>query len=502
MFLKKWVMGLVFSLPFIVHAEVVLPPIFSSNMVLQREIEVPIWGTASPDEKITVTFMTQEKSTKADSQGKWMVKLDSLTVDFLEHDLVVEGSLNTIRLTNIMIGDVWICGGQSNMQMSIDRPLHDHYDPSVVVSDFTNIRIKMTHNYQPVNQSDMVMDWHEPTPETIAYFSLVGFFFGKELNQNLGIPIGLIEAARGGTGISKWLTPEGAAEDEFFNESPEQYLLHIAPTIPFAIKGIIWYQGENDSRSAQQRRHYGRRLKTLINGWREKWGQGNFPFYSVQLPGIKRNNFDTKEVREGQRLSLSLENTGIAVTIDLSLAVHPSRIDYDLHPSNKEGISKRLALLALGEAYNQDIVHMGPMYESMSVNGNELTLKFSNTGSKLLVRDDDYSEFKIAGEDDIWQQATGRVEGDHIILSNGEVDFPTKATYAWSDYPVPSLFNEDSIAGSPFNTSSDNQLPSNVFGCGDERYKEYSKSVTVDDPTRCIELNSSSLILSADDPGN
>ena len=199
---------------------------------------------------------------------------------------------------------------------------------------------------------------------------------------------------------------------------------------------------------------------------------------------------------------MSLENTGIAVTIDLSLAVHPSRIDYDLHPSNKEGISKRLALLALGEAYNQDIVHMGPMYESMSVNGNELTLKFSNTGSKLVVRDDDYSEFKIAGDDDIWQQATGRVEGDHIILSSGEVDFPTKATYAWSDYPVPSLFNEDSIAGSSFNTSSDNQLPSNVFGCGDERYKEYSKSVTVDDPTRCIELDSSSLILSADDPGN
>ena len=179
MFLKKWIMGLVFSLPFIVHAEVVLPPIFSSNMVLQREIEVPIWGTASPDEKITVTFMTQEKSTKADSQGKWMVKLDSLTVDFLEHDLEVEGSLNTIRLSNIMIGDVWICGGQSNMQMSIDRPLHDHYDPSVVVSDFTNIRVKMTHNYQPEKQSDMLMDWYEPSPETIAYFSLVGFFFGK-----------------------------------------------------------------------------------------------------------------------------------------------------------------------------------------------------------------------------------------------------------------------------------------------------------------------------------
>ncbi|MCE2415023.1 9-O-acetylesterase [Candidatus Poribacteria bacterium] len=492
----------------LVYAEVTLPRVIGSNMVLQRDMPVPIWGWASAGEEITVTLSTENEgadplfstTTTADAEGDWQTKLP-VTQAGGPYTLRVAGS-NALELTNVLFGEVWVCSGQSNMEWSV-RASKDS-DAEIAAADYPTIRLfDIPHRPSGLLQQDVEADWHETTPTTIENFSAVAYYFGRKLYKNLNVPIGLISTNWGGTRIEPWTPPVGfttvlalesiskeiqEADANYREQLPQKMkeietwiaetrkaletnarltqipenrhpLRHHArptglyngmvhPIVPYAIRGALWYQGESNLQDGML---YHEKMKALINGWRKVWGQGDFPFYFVQLApfnyGWGASPFSLPAIWEAQAATLSVPHTGMAVITDVGNL-------QDIHPRNKQEVGRRLALLALAKTYGRgDVTHSGPLYKSMMVEENTIRLNFDSVGSGLMARDrQPLTWFEIAGEDKQFVEATATVDGNTIIVSSDAVANPVAVRFGWHQSAEPNLVNKEGLPASPFRT--------------------------------------------------
>ena len=486
------------------NADVSLPALFKNNAVLQRGIKVPVWGTADPGERVTVSIKSQKATTVADTEGNWMVWLNPMDAGG-PFDMKVSGN-NEITVTNILIGDVWLCSGQSNMQWPVNLSMNASQE--IQEADYPEIRLFTVSNKVADKPEKNVRGrWVVSAKNTVGSFSAVGYFFGRELYKELKVPIGLIHSSWGGTPIEVWTSREVLESNssfrqfitrwdralENYNKARERYeqrLLEweteaetarqagepvpprpgapaalqnfqqqpsclfngmIAPLIPYAIKGVIWYQGESNAGEA---RKYQKLFPAMIQDWRNRWGQGDFPFLFVQLANFMKEQTRPSEggwaeLREAQLLTfLSVPGTGMAVTIDIGDA-------NDIHPKNKQEVGRRLALAALGVAYDKKIIYSGPIYDTMTIEGNKIRLRFKHTGSGLVSKDGEKLKgFAIAGEDRKFVWANAQIDGNTVLVWSDEIPDPVAVRYGWANNPVCNLYNKEGLPASPFRTDT------------------------------------------------
>ncbi len=475
-----------------VRADVKLNPLFTDGMVLQRGVDCPIWGTADPDEEISVGiekegilgFSVKPWTRKAKADGQWKGAIPMSTIKAGgPYTLTIKGK-NTLVLKDVYVGDVWICSGQSNMEM----PVAATHNAEEVIKNAKNPKIRLftvprNTSYKPQSEFKGQPSWKECTPETIKYFSAVGYFFGRDLQKALNVPIGLIHTSWGGTRAEAWTRQavleaheEWKNESVKYHKSVEQYkeaakkaidedkdlprkptnanspsALYngmITPLIPYAIKGAIWYQGESNAGKAYA---YRKLFPTMIQNWRDDWKQGDFPFFFVQLAPWKKivtepEESDWAELREAQLLtSLHCKNTGMAVITDVG---DPK----DIHPKKKEPVGDRLALAARAIAYGEKIEYSGPVYDKMEVKDGKAVLHFKHVGKGLEAKDGPLQGFTIAGSDRKFYNAKAEIQGDTVLVSCDQVAEPVAVRYGWANCPVVNLWNKDGLPASPFRT--------------------------------------------------
>jgi sialate O-acetylesterase len=492
------------------RAEVKLPSLFSENMVLQAGAQDPVWGTADPQEKVTVTLGSQQATATADASGRWKVEIGPLEPGG-PFEMTVAGK-NTIVIRNVLVGQVWICSGQSNMGFSV-APTPDvwgtgveHYKEVIASADYPMVRmftVDQTVAGKP--QSNVAGKWEMTSPETVGHFSAVGYFFGLNLLKSLHVPIGLIHTSWGGTPAESWTTLPTLKSDPAFRDILQRWqkeedaypaemahynqALHdweqaakqaeaagkpmpaaprlpsdprsnpwrpaslynamIAPLIPYRMEGAIWYQGESNADRALQ---YRKLFPDMIRDWRQAWGEGDFPFLFVQLASYQSVHppANWPLLREAQLMTLSLPKTAMAVTIDIGSASI-------VHPRNKQEVGRRLALAAQAVAYDQKVIYSGPIYSSMKIEGNKIRLHFAHLGGGLVAprlfgNPARLVGFTIAGADHKFVGASARIEGDTIVVENGSVEHPLAVRYAWQDFPICNLYNQAGLPASPFRT--------------------------------------------------
>jgi sialate O-acetylesterase len=442
------------------HALVKLNSIFSDNMVLQQGVTVPIWGTADDDELITVKFNGQVMSTQAKA-GKWMVTLQPLPYVTIPETLEVLAS-NSISIQNILVGEVWLCSGQSNMERQLGprppQPLITDWEKERDAASYPMIReFYVPQNYTAEKISDVNGNWKICSPQTVIDFSAVGYFFARNLFNNLKVPVGIIFSAFGGTPAEDWTSreaveanPELASLIKNYNQGtgwkPPGKVMNglyngmIYPLVPYAIKGVAWYQGESNNDRPQQ---YISVLSTMINNWRDDFAQGDFPFLIVQ---IAPHHEMTPEIREAQFIvSQIVPNTALIVTTDCGDA-------QDIHPPFKQPVGERLSLAARALAYHQDIEYSGPLYTAHKIRGDKVVLTFSHSGRKLIVKGKTLKGFSIAGADKIFVPATATIKGKKVIVSTDLVPKPVAVRYGWENVPDVNLYNDHNLPTSPFRT--------------------------------------------------
>ena len=506
-------------------AEVRLPKVFSDGMVLQRDMAVPVWGWAAAGEKVKVSFGGQEKSATADAGGKWMVRLDVMPASALPREMIVAGQ-NTVTLKDVLVGEVWLCGGQSNMEMTVRGCFN--FEAERTAATNSSIReIKVGHSVTATALDDLDASsgkWTACSPETVGRFTAVGYFFAREIAKELDVPVGLIDDNWGGTRIEPWTPAQGfkleASEPEIrdigrtvdsWNPTTEigqaaylQYLAKlkewmpkaeaavtanqlpppapkspgpdlinttptllynamIAPVIPYAIRGALWYQGESNGDEGATYLH---KMKALIGGWRQLWGEGDFPFYDVQLAPYLRSDPDKPaggdgwaRLREAQLQALAIPNTGMSVTTDLSDA------EDNIHPKDKQDVGKRLALWALAKTYGKDIWYSGPIYKGEIITGHKVRISFAHAGGGLMVGEKNGLEpvkevkggklkwFAVAGQDKVWHWADAVIDGQSVVVSSDKVPAPVAVRYAFAMNPAgANLYNKAGLPASPFRT--------------------------------------------------
>lgn len=432
--------------------------LFSDNAVLQQNALVPVWGFADNGEKVTVKFQNQELSTIA-KDGKWMVKLAPLSAGG-----PYTMTINTIELKNILVGEVWVCSGQSNMQFGLGEAANGK--EAIAAAADPKIRlftVPCITSYTP--KDNVESSWVTCTPETVPGFSAVGYFFGRDLRKALDVPIGLINSSWGGTFAEAWTSPDGfktlpdyapwiadenAKKEEGPNHPSVLYNSMINPLIPYAIKGAIWYQGESN---AGQSIKYRTLFPAMIKSWRTAWGEGDFPFLFVQLAPYTAILSEPQEsdwwaeLRDAQLLTTKIcPKTGMAVITDVGDPV-------DIHPKRKEPVGARLALAARKIAYGENIVYSGPIYKGMKIKGDSVTLYFDHVGGGLIAKDGDLKGFAIVGADKklVWATAT-IVDGNKVVVKSPLVANPVAVRYGWATYPVVNLYNKENLPASPFRT--------------------------------------------------
>ena len=458
-------------------AEVILPKVIGHNMVLQRLKTVPIWGTASPGEKITVSFGAQRKETIASDSGKWVVKLNPMEASELPREMIISGT-NTIKLKNILVGEVWLCSGQSNMEYAMrknskiqgtvkgKKPLED----DLLTANNPNIRIFLVRR-KYMSPDSTHNGWDQASGTALKDFSAVGYFYAKEMYQKLHIPIGMISSAVPGSRIEPWieakrleispkmkdgkvlepLTSDGGDPGKFYNTM-------IEPLIPFSIRGFLWYQGESNCFLNENIR-YAYKFKTLIESWRSDWGNLNMPFYFVQIAPY--NYSSSKDVRphspenlpemwEAQSLALTLPNTGMITITDLVDSI------VDLHPAYKWEVGRRLSLVALNKTYGfTEIISSGPTFKGMKITKNKIEVTFTNTGSGLISRNGKPLDwFTIAGADGKFVPAKAEIIGDKVIVSSPEVKSPVAVRFAWNEAAQSNFINKEGLPAVPFRSNN------------------------------------------------
>jgi sialate O-acetylesterase len=465
------------SLAFVSNAEVKLPAVLTSNMVFQRDHAITVWGWAAKGEKVSVTFNKLVKKAKPDASGAWKVVFPAMQAGGGPLQLKVQGK-NEITLDNILIGDVWVCSGQSNMEMALRSV--NNADQEIAKADYPNIRLlQFPKNLQkePVNDVEKA-SWTACSPQTVARFSAVAYFFGRYINKETNIPIGLIHTSWGGTNAEAWTSMDWLVKLPKYKDFPAELAermkktdslslakmkqpneVHsglfngmINPLLNLAVKGAIWYQGESN---AYEGKLYQTMFPNMIDCWREKWHQPDMPFLYVQLanftdelPEPGKSNW--ANLREAQLMTLNHPNTGMAVIIDIGDAK-------DIHPKNKQDVGYRLALNAMHLVYGKDIVYSGPIYKSMEVAGDKIAISFTQLGSGLMVKDKyGYPKaFAIAGADQTFYWAKAEIKGDKVVVWSDKVSNPLAVRYAWADNPGDAnLYNKEGLPASPFRTDS------------------------------------------------
>ena len=460
---KWWIVGMGLGLVWaasavVVWAEVKLPKILGDNMVLQQQTEVRLWGWADPDEEVTVQFQEQKVSTKADANGRWLVKLRTPEAGG-PYEVQVTGKSNQITLRNVLVGEVWIGSGQSNMQWPVSRS--DNAQQEIATAKYPKIRLfTVAHKISDTPLDDCEGAWVECSPETVGGFSAVAYFFGRYLHQELGVPVGLINSSWGGTICEAWTSRQALQADEDFQpllerakqfnpKNPNQpsvlFNAMIHPILPLVIRGALWYQGESNVGRAAQ---YTKLFPTMIQDWRKRWQIGDFPFYYVQLAPFRYGKAHPEclpELWEAQLQTLRLPNTGMVVTTDIGNIK-------DIHPSNKQEVGRRLALWALAKIHGKPIVYSGPLYDGYTVEGNKIRIKFQHADDGLVCKGDRLTHFTIAGEDKKFVPAEAVIDGSTVVVSSPLVAKPVAVRFGWEDTAEPNLFNKAGLPASPFRT--------------------------------------------------
>ena len=482
------------------RAEVRLPHMLSDHTVLQRESPIHIWGWASPGESVTVTLLQQHRSVAADPLGQWSVYLAPEKAGG-PYSMQIAGS-NSITLSDILIGDVWFASGQSNMEM----PLSGFPGSAVLnnaaeeIANANHPEIHLLHIPQKASQyplNDQPATWTTCTSATAASFSAVAYLFGRDIQAKEHVPIGLIDSTWGGTPGEAWVSLDGISSDaalmpvfatwtkmadtqeqipamlanekredaaalaanqplpkHTWHPNPDSYapaaLFNgmVAPATPFTIKGVIWYQGETNSGLARVTL-YNRIFSTLITDWRRAWQQGEFPFLYAQISSFKSSAYeDWGMLRDAQRRTLSLNNTAMAVTIDVG---DPNNV----HPPDKQTVAARLALGARALAYGESsLEYSGPLFRQATPEADGMRVWFDHTAGKLVSTGPSLAGFELAGEDHHFFPATARIEGETVLTSSTQVKEPHYVRYAWANAPDASLTNKAGLPASTF-TSED-----------------------------------------------
>lgn len=439
------------------EANVTLPALFSDHMVLQQNTEVTVWGWAKPLEKISVVASWDgvQVKTQADNHANWQVKLKTPTAGG-PHTITVSG-YNTIVLQDVLIGEVWLCAGQSNMEWSAAVGI-DNGAQAISKAWHPRIRLfQVPHKSAPAPQLDCDTEWRACSPQTMQYFSAVGYAFGEHLQENLDVPIGLINSSWGATAAEVWVNADVISANDTLaqsalklpnepwcpNEPGSVYNAMIGPLSPYSLAGFIWYQGETNTHNPET---YTQLLKTLIRSWRNEFGD-KLPFYYVQIAPWK---YDARPigvmVREAQRLAMSTPKTGMVVISDIG------NIE-ELHPRNKLDVGKRLAAWALNKTYGRtDIPYSGPLYRAMEIKGDKIRVYFDHAENGFLVKGNNLTHFEIAGEDSIFVPAQARIKGEYIEVRARQVKKPVAVRFAWSNTAEPNLFNKEGLPASCFRT--------------------------------------------------
>lgn len=505
---RSWCIFLLVLTVFRLHGAVRLPAIFSDHMVLQRDSIVPVWGWAEPGEHVTVEIAGQRKSCVTNTNGVWKVKLDELSISS-PTTMTVTGS-NAIKVEDVLMGEVWLASGQSNMQLPVR--LCDNYEQERAAATFPKIRMfQVPKEAADTPQSDCGGKWIVCSPGPVGGFAGTAYFFGRALFQSLNVPIGMIDSSLGGTAIEGWTSldrqtnqPELAPllatwrekTNVVYNEAEavaryekemvawkkataaakaagkdgpatlqkpgpprldknfpgNLFNAMIAPIIPYAIRGAIWYQGENNAWYSTVKR-YDVQLPLLISDWRQRWEQGAFPFAWVQLPNYRKRTDDPGALsawalmRESMLHSLSvITNSGMAVTIDVGSAD-------TIHPPNKQEVGRRLSLWALARVYGTNVPFSGPLFDSQVIKSNTVSISFKYTYNGLATKNGEpLKGFAIAAKDGKWVWADAQIRGDQVLVSSPAVVSPVAVRYGWADNPDCNLINSAGLPASPFRT--------------------------------------------------
>ena len=551
--LCRSVLLFIFASSFTLRGDVRLPAIFGDHMVLQQDGKIPVWGWADPGEAVAVTLGDDTAKTTADGGGKWSVSLLPEKTNATPMTLTIQGK-NSITFTDVLIGDVWVCSGQSNMEFALNNQYKgkacfggaSDAAAAVPAANDPQLRLFLVPRATAVEpQTDVVGKWEVCTPESASRFTAVGYFFGQDLRKTLNRPIGLIGTYWGGTPAQAWTSLSALQQDPPFanyvtaitsvknnyeqakadypaqlqafrtelaewnktvgsvynpilkqwqedskkaqaagerppprpqpsapmpkppvapggGPSTPTVLFNgmIAPIIPYAIKGAIWYQGESNADNALE---YRTLFPRMITDWRSRWDEGDFPFLFVQLAGFRPAQTAPSEggwalLREAQLMTLSLPNTGMAMALDIGNGG-------DIHPKDKHDVGLRLGLAAKHVAYGQDLVYSGPIYSGMKVEGNKIRVSFNNTGSGLKMgtppwtangvpapQPTELKGFAIAGADKNWVWANAEIDGNDVVVSSDQVATPVAVRYGWASNPPCNLYNKEGLPASPFRT--------------------------------------------------
>lgn len=481
-------------------ADVRLPAVISDNMVLQAEAKANVWGWADPGEKVTAKFGGQSLSTEADTSGAWSIKFDEMKPG-TTGELAISGK-NALTIKNVLVGEVWVCSGQSNMEFVTRNAVNAAQE--IAEAKFPEIRMfTVKRDASTEAKQDCMGKWEVCSPETVGAFSAVGYFFGRKLHQDLKVPVGLIHTSWGGTPAEYWTPPQILnADPEFqhfasdwektkanYPKAKEQYdkdlaawkevsekakaegkpvpqqprapkgndavgspgcLFNamIAPLVPYTIQGAIWYQGEANASRAKE---YQRLFPTMIVSWRRVWGT-EFPFLFVQLANFNARRVEPTgqpedsqwaELREAQLLTLELPRTGMAVAIDIGEG-------NDIHPKNKQEVGRRLALSAEAQVYFREVEYSGPIISSSQEEEGKIRLSFRNAEGLKAADGGKIKGFAVAGEDRKFAWADVAIEGDHLVVSSSDVPKPVAVRYNWADNPSGNLVNSAGLPASPF----------------------------------------------------
>ncbi len=484
-------------------AEVRLPKLFSSHMVLQRDQPIHVWGWAEPGEPVSVSMQSATQSASADRLGHWNVYMPALPAGG-PFELKVSAS-NTVQLSDILMGDVWFASGQSNMEMPLmgfpGSAVINHSEEEIAQASHPNIRLflvkKKASDYPLTDFADEA-SWTICSPDTARKFSAVAYFFGRNLAESQHVAIGLIDSTWGGTPVAAWTSLEGIAsdpalmpvfadrahmttmqadfpallaaekrEDAEARQGGKPLPVHawhpdpaswgpaalfnamVAPAVPFGIKGALWYQGESDT-TATLAPIYEKAFTGMIKDWRKHWQQGDFPFLFVQIANFKGGALAYwPVVREAQRRTLSLKNTGMAVTIEIG---NPDNV----HPSDKQSVGARLAVAARAIAYGEPVEYSGPWFRQTSIEKDAIRVWFEH-GSGLIAKSGEPQGFEVAGHDHHFVTATARIDGSAIVVNSPQVANPKYVRYGWANAPSANLYNSAGLPASPF--TSEEEIP-------------------------------------------
>jgi sialate O-acetylesterase len=477
------------------RADVVLAPLFTDHAVLQRRAAVPVWGTASSGERVTVTFRAHKQAATADAAGRWEVRLPAMEAGE-PGELTITGN-NRVVLTDVVVGEVWLCGGQSNMAFRVEELEQPAVMAAALNPNIRHFAVGFSAAAEPLTTAKG--SWVPCTPDTVGKFTGTGYFFAKDLQARLGVPVGLVNSSVGGTQIESWMSRESLASDPAFavvnarwaevmvgypqaradyeaalkwwenasgkerlesakqnrrKPTPPRNSAHrdapaslfnamVNPIVPYAVRGMLFDQGAaNETRTDE----YGALFKALITDWRARWAAPALPFYFVQAPNYKDPNSPgdyRAKLREAQAEALALPGTEMAVTIDIGTSDDP-------HPHNKAEVGRRFSLLARAAIYGEAVTASGPVLQGLDSAGPALRVKFKTFGHRLVARAEPLAGFEVAGVDGRFVPAQARIDGDTVVLTAAEVPAPVAVRYAWGDDPACGLQSDAGLPAWPF----------------------------------------------------